>query len=148
MMNTGQLLEYNLRNIFLEKSYTKGGGDTIPRPFVKNQTRAYPWINILKFYKFCFYFCLSNWGLSKWLKLSCRPLAFTSYKAFWRNKKRHGTSLPGSFSAWFPKKNIYHVIFFYLTKFQCLIAFTLWDIGQYVYFYCLLTKLWRNKFWN
>ena len=28
-----QLTEYNIRNIFLEKSYTKYGGKTIPRPF-------------------------------------------------------------------------------------------------------------------
>ena len=33
------------------------------------------------------------------LKLSCRPLAFTSYKAFFKNKKRSRTSLPVSFSA-------------------------------------------------
>ena len=26
----GQLIEYNLRKIFLEKSYTKCGGETIP----------------------------------------------------------------------------------------------------------------------
>ena len=32
----GQLIEYNLRNIFLEKSYTKCGGGTIPSPFSKN----------------------------------------------------------------------------------------------------------------
>ena len=31
----GQLIEYNMRNIFLEKSYTKGGGETIPRVFTK-----------------------------------------------------------------------------------------------------------------
>ena len=31
----GQLIEYNIRNIFLEKLYTKCGGDTIPRPFSK-----------------------------------------------------------------------------------------------------------------
>ena len=29
----GQLIEYNMRNIFLEKSYTKWNGETIPRPF-------------------------------------------------------------------------------------------------------------------
>ena len=28
----GQLVEYNMRNIFLENSYTKYGGETIPRP--------------------------------------------------------------------------------------------------------------------
>ena len=31
----GQLLECNLTNIFLEKPYTKCGGETIPRPFLK-----------------------------------------------------------------------------------------------------------------
>ena len=29
------LIEYNMRNIFLEKSYTKCDGETIPRPFFK-----------------------------------------------------------------------------------------------------------------
>ena len=33
------------------------------------------------------------------LKLSCRALAFTSYKAFRKNKKRPGTSFTASFSA-------------------------------------------------
>ena len=31
-MKFGQLIEYN-RSIFLEKSYIKYGGETIPRPF-------------------------------------------------------------------------------------------------------------------
>ena len=35
-MEFGQLMEYNMRNIFLEKSYTKYGGETIPRSFSKN----------------------------------------------------------------------------------------------------------------
>ena len=30
-----QLIEYNMGNIFVEKSYTKCGGETIPRPFSK-----------------------------------------------------------------------------------------------------------------
>ena len=33
----GQLIEYDMRNIFLEKSYIKYGAETIPRPFSKNQ---------------------------------------------------------------------------------------------------------------
>ena len=32
-MKFGQLIEYNMRNIFLEKSYTKCGRETSPRPF-------------------------------------------------------------------------------------------------------------------
>ena len=31
----GQLIEYKMTNIFIEKSYTKCGGETIPRPFYK-----------------------------------------------------------------------------------------------------------------
>ena len=30
-----ELIEYNMRNIFLENSYTKCAGETIPRPFLK-----------------------------------------------------------------------------------------------------------------
>ena len=32
-MKFSQLIEYNLRNIFPEKSYTKCGGETSPRVF-------------------------------------------------------------------------------------------------------------------
>ena len=32
-MKFGQLIEYNMRNIVLEKSYTKFGGKTSPTPF-------------------------------------------------------------------------------------------------------------------
>ena len=32
-MKIGQLIEYNLRNISVQKSYTKCGGETSPRPF-------------------------------------------------------------------------------------------------------------------
>ena len=34
-MKFRQLVEYNMINIFLEKSYTKYGRETIPRPFSK-----------------------------------------------------------------------------------------------------------------
>ena len=33
----GQLIEYNMRNIFLEKSYIKCDAETIPDPFLENQ---------------------------------------------------------------------------------------------------------------
>ena len=32
-MKLGLFIEYNMRNIFLEKSYIKYGGETSPRPF-------------------------------------------------------------------------------------------------------------------
>ena len=36
-MKLGQLIKYNMRNIFLKKSYTKCGGETVPKPISKNQ---------------------------------------------------------------------------------------------------------------
>ena len=56
-------------------------------PFLKIQNWAYLWIINLKFYTVCFY-SMSSWGLSKYIfKLSCTPLAFTSFKASLKNKK-------------------------------------------------------------
>ena len=34
-MQFGQLIEYNMRNIFVEKSYTKCAGESILRPLSK-----------------------------------------------------------------------------------------------------------------
>ena len=34
-MKFGQLMEYKMRNIFVEKSYTKFAGETVPRPLSK-----------------------------------------------------------------------------------------------------------------
>ena len=36
------------------------------------------------------------------------------------------------------EKNVSHVMFYELTKFHCLIAFTSQNIGQYVYYNCFL----------
>ena len=73
-MKLGQLIEYKMRNIFLEKRYTKCTKKLLPEPFLKNQNWVCLWINSLKFCAVCFY-CI-------WL--ICRPLAFTSHKAFWK----------------------------------------------------------------
>ena len=37
----GQLMEYNMKHIFLEKSYVKFGRETIPRPFSKKIKMEY-----------------------------------------------------------------------------------------------------------
>ena len=34
-MKLGQLIEHNMGNMFVEKSYTKCAGETIPRPLSK-----------------------------------------------------------------------------------------------------------------
>ena len=49
-MKTGQLLEHNLRNIFLEKSYTKCDGQTSPRPFSEKSKLSISLVNSLRFH--------------------------------------------------------------------------------------------------
>ena len=41
-MEYGQLVEYNIRNIYLNRSYTKCGGNTIPKVFSKNSNLIKP----------------------------------------------------------------------------------------------------------
>ena len=88
-MKFGQLIEYNMRSIFLEKSYTKSGAESIPKPFSKKSK-----LNT----QFVFIVCQVE-DYENILKLSCRALTFTLYKAFLKNKKSAGTSLAASFSA-------------------------------------------------
>ena len=46
-MKFGQLIEYNMTNIFPEKSYTKCGGETIPRPFSEKLRLSIPIVHRL-----------------------------------------------------------------------------------------------------
>ena len=41
-MKFGQLIEYNMRNIFIEKSCTECGGKTSPKPFCRKLTLSIP----------------------------------------------------------------------------------------------------------
>ena len=147
-MKFGQIIEYNKTNIFLEISYAKYRRETIPRPFSKKSKLSISLDQYSKVLYIWFFIVCQVEDYRKWLKLSCRSFAFALYEAFLKNKNGCGTSLPASFSAWFLKKNIFVVTFCYLDKFQCLVAFISWDTGQYVYCNCLLTRLWRQQFWN
>ena len=114
----GQLIE--TRETFFFKNHAQHVVENLfPNPFLKNQNWGYLWVNSPKFYAVCFYWMLSL-GLSKYTKLSCRPLAFTSYK----KPKMYGACLPTSFFALFLNKNISFVIFYLRTKFHPLLAFT------------------------
>ena len=74
-MKYGQLKKYNMKNIFLEESYPKCGGETILRYFSKK---------------------IEIEHISRSV---CIPLDFTSHKAFTKNKKRPGISFSALFSA-------------------------------------------------
>ena len=58
-MKLSQLIKYNIRNNFYEKSHTKFCGKTTPKSFLKNQNWAYLWINSVRFYTTCFCCMLS-----------------------------------------------------------------------------------------
>ena len=61
------------------------------------------------------------------LKLSCRPLAFTSRKAFKRQKQVWNYSPCLIFWMTFEEK---YLFCYKLTKFHCLVPFTSWNIEQ------------------
>ena len=64
-MKFGQLIEHDIRNIFL-KSHTQNVVEKLfPDPFLKNQIWGCLWINSLKIYAVWFY-CMPSWGLSKY----------------------------------------------------------------------------------
>ena len=95
--------------------------------------------NNLKFFQFVFIDCQVE-GYRSISNLTCKLHAFSSYEAFLKYKRRSETSFPTTFFVWLVKKNVYLVIFYYLIKFHYLVAFTSWDIVQYVYCNYLLTS--------
>ena len=61
-----------MRNIFVEKSYIKCDGETVPRPFSK---KAYLCIKSLKFYTVCFYH-LPSLEISKYIETKLQTTCF------------------------------------------------------------------------
>ena len=82
------------------------------------------------------------------IKLYCLSYWFRGMLNFDFLEKDLGIVSSPHFVYNFTRKNVSHDKSYQLTRFHCLIAFTSWDIGQYVYCNCLLTRLWRYKFWN
>ena len=68
-MKFGLLIEYKMRSIFLERSYTKCRADLLRDPFLKKSKSSIS----LDFKPFIFIICLSQ-GLTKYIK----PKALTT----------------------------------------------------------------------
>ena len=82
-MKSGQLIECNTRDIFLEKLYSKCGGETSPSLFSKKLKLT---VSLDQWFKVSYSLFLLYGKLRaieiygpNILKLSCRPFAFTSY---------------------------------------------------------------------
>ena len=99
-MKFGQLKEYDMRKTYLEKLYTKCGGEIVFRPLLKSQNWACFWINSLKFYTACFY-CIKLRAIDMYWNEAADHLLLPDVRLFSKNKKRSGTSLSASFCAWF-----------------------------------------------
>ena len=72
-----------------------------------------------------------------WWKQSKTPFVGQPYH-------KNNSSSPSTFF----NKNASYAFFYYFSKLHCLIFFTSWVIGQYVYRNFLFSKLWHHKFWN
>ena len=75
-MKFGQLIEYGMRNIFLEKSHTEYGGETIPRPFSKKSKSSIS-LDQLSKVLYIFIYCMSTWGLSKDIETKLQTTCFS-----------------------------------------------------------------------
>ena len=80
MMYIGQLIDYNMTNIFLQKSYTKCGAETSPRPFSEKCD------NWLKFQTVYFYSMPSS-GLSKYIETRLHAFCINLIRSFLRKQK-------------------------------------------------------------
>ena len=85
-MEFGHLIEYNMRNIFHEKSYIKNGRKTIPLTFSKKSKLS---IFLYQQSEVLYSLYLLHVQVESYhniLKLSYKPLPFNLYKAFLKNK--------------------------------------------------------------
>ena len=86
-MKFGKLIESGMITTFLEKPYTKCDAETIPRHFCKFIKIEHTSGSIFQsFIKFAFVLCQVE-GYPNIMKLICRLLDFTWYKAFFKNQK-------------------------------------------------------------
>ena len=124
-MKFGQVIEWKMRNISLKKSYTKCGGETVPRLKSKLSISLDQQSKVL-YSLFILY-----------VKLR----AFKIYKT-----KLHPTYiyLIWSFSEKFKKKYTSLVIFYYLLS-GCLYFLRYWTICVYNWW---LTRRWHHEFWH
>ena len=110
-MKFSQLIECNIINNFLEKSYTKWGGETSPRPISESSKLSISLDQQLEILCSLFLIYVQVENYQNILKLRYRPFVFTSCKSF-LIKKRSGTSTRPSTYTWFFKINIFHVILY------------------------------------
>ena len=94
-MKFGQLMECNMRNIFLEKSYIKCDGETSFRPFsekLKLSISPNQQSKVL-LYVSCFYRMASR-GLSKYIESKLQTTCFHHILSFFKKQKEVSNQFP------------------------------------------------------
>ena len=84
-MQCGQLIHYNMRNIFLETSYTKCGGETSPRPFsekLKFRISLDQNSNVL-----CSFYCIPSRRLLKYIETKLLMTCLYVILSFFKQQK-------------------------------------------------------------
>ena len=108
-MKFDQLIEYNMRNILLKKSYPKYDEEAIPRFFFKKSKLSIFLDQQAEMSYSLFLFYVQFEGYQNILILKWWPLVLNLYKAFSKNKKTFDLVRSRSFSAWFLKKKFFAV---------------------------------------
>ena len=104
-----QLIEYNMKKLFLEKLNTKCGREASPWPFYKKSKLRISLDQQSEMLYSLFFFEWPSGGVPKYIKTKVLTICFDHIESFLKYEKRSWTSFPTSYSAWFLNKNISHI---------------------------------------
>ena len=96
-MKLGQLIEYSMRNVFIEGPFEKFGGEAGLRLFCKKSKLSMCLHQQPEMFKSLFLLYVQVEVYQNNIKLRCQLLAFTLHKAFFKKKKSSGINLLTSF---------------------------------------------------
>ena len=83
-----QLIEYNIRNIFMKKIVPKYGAETISRPFSQKQKLIKPLDQNLEVLQSSFLLFVLRWGLSKDIETILQAIYFNLTQSFKKKQKK------------------------------------------------------------
>ena len=86
-MKCGQLIKYNMRNILLEKSYIRCGGETSSGPFYKKSKLSISLNQQSEMLKFVF-IVYPGWDLQKYIETKVLTTCFYLISSFFKKTKR------------------------------------------------------------
>ena len=135
-MKFGHLIEYNITNIFIEKSYKK----------CQNQNSSYLWISSLKYYIVCFCYMSKSRAAEIYWNSGTEHLLLPHIELFQKSERGLELVCLSHFLHNFWTKLFLTLYSINWLNFIALTASTFWDIWQHFNCNSLLFTLWRLKF--